>query len=114
MRSLTELCSASHSAERASACALSCSTTNAFGLMRPSASGWPTTAASKTEGWAISPSSTSKGDTPMPPRAGSAGGDVLRPVRQEDVQHLGRTDTVEDVAAGLLTPALPDMLGQRF
>ena len=46
--------------------------------------------------------------------AGAAVADVVRPVRQEDVQHLGRADAVEDVAAGLVAPALADMLGQRL
>ncbi len=46
--------------------AASCRTTNAFGLVRPSRSCAPTTAASSTAGWEISASSTSNGETQTP------------------------------------------------
>src|SRR5439155_8522825 len=44
--------------------------------------------------------------------AGGAVADVVRTVRQENVQHLGRAEPVEDVGADRLMPAPADMLGQ--
>src|SRR5204863_6622788 len=47
--------------------------------------------------------------------AGGAVAHVAGTVRDEDVQHLGRADAVEDLdAAGALGPPLPELLRERF
>jgi len=43
-----------------------------------------------------------------------AGGEPLERVGHEDVQHLGRTDAIEDGDAGCVLPALEDRFGQRL
>src|SRR5262245_52906217 len=46
--------------------------------------------------------------------AGRAVTNVVRTVRQEGVEHLGRAETIEHVDAHDLAPALADMRGQGF
>src|SRR6202011_3241944 len=40
--------------------------------------------------------------------------DLAGIIAEEDVQHLGRADTIVDIDAEALLPFKPDMLGQRF
>src|SRR5690606_33170489 len=56
-------------------------------------------------------------DAQVVTRHGAAGGavaDVARTVGQEDVQHLGRADAVQNVDAEQRLPALADFLRQGF
>src|SRR5438105_10970481 len=46
--------------------------------------------------------------------AGRAVADVARPIRQKDMQHLGRAYPVEDIDAETLGPASSDIQRQRF